>query len=292
MPAESLSNVTLSTTRSRSTTEIDSSVMPNDVETPWRIGFMPYLNSAVFYSRLEGDWFDLVELPPRNMAAAMQNGELDAGPLPIAEVLRMRGSIVEGGLGVAADGPARSVLLFSDVRAEELSGKSVAITGHTSTSVQLLRILFADHWGAEGVELLGPDDDCVAELLIGDAALNVVHGGVGRRFVYDLSFEWKRLTGLPFVFARWVARGDASRPELGRFAETLHRSFNYGMAHVQEIVSRKPVPSMSDDDVATYIRGFTYELDEAEFAAIDEFHSRLSSLADWRPKVIPYVSDR
>ena len=292
MPAESLSNVTLSTTRSRSTTEIDSSVMPNDVETRWRIGFMPYLNSAVFYARLEGDWFDLVELPPRNMADAMQNGQLDAGPLPIAEVLRMRGTIVEGGLGVAADGPARSVLLFSDVRAEELSGKSVAITGHTSTSVQLLRILFADHWGAEGVELLGPDDDCVAELLIGDAALNVVHGGVGRRFVYDLSFEWKRLTGLPFVFARWVARGDASRPELGRFAETLHRSFNYGMAHVQEIVSRKPVPSMSDDDVATYIRGFTYELDEAEFAAIDEFHSRLSSLADWRPKVIPYVSDR
>ena len=266
--------------------------MPNDLETRWRIGFMPYLNSAVFYSRLEGDWFDLVELPPRNMADAMQNGELDAGPLPIAEVLRMRGSIVEGGLGVAADGPARSVLLFSDVRAEELSGKSVAITGHTSTSVQLLRILFADHWGAEGVELLGPDDDCVAELLIGDAALNVVHGGVGRRFIYDLSFEWKRLTGLPFVFARWVARGDASRPELGRFAETLHRSFNYGMAHVQEIVSRKPVPSMSDDDVATYIRGFTYELGEAEIAAIDEFHSRLSSLADWRPKVIPYVSDR
>ena len=292
MPAESLSNVTLSTTRSRSTTEIDSSVMPNDVETRWRIGFMPYLNSAVFYSRLEGDWFDLVELPPRNMAAAMQNGELDAGPLPIAEVLRMRGTIVEGGLGVAADGPARSVLLFSDVRAEELSGKSVAITGHTSTSVQLLRILFADHWGAEGVELLGPDDDCIAELLIGDAALNVVHGGVGRRFIYDLSFEWKRLTGLPFVFARWVARGDASRPELGKFAETLHRSFNYGMAHVQEIVSRKSVPSMSDDDVATYIRGFTYELGEAEIAAIDEFHSRLSSLTDWRPKVIPYVSDR
>ena len=59
--------------------------MPNDLETRWRIGFMPYLNSAVFYSRLEGDWFDLVELPPRNMAAAMQNGELDAGPLPIAE---------------------------------------------------------------------------------------------------------------------------------------------------------------------------------------------------------------
>ena len=32
-------------------------------EDRWRIGLMPYLNSAVFYARLEGDWFDLVELP-------------------------------------------------------------------------------------------------------------------------------------------------------------------------------------------------------------------------------------
>ena len=127
--------------------------MPDGLDKRWRIGFMPYLNSAPFYARLEGDWFDLVELPPRNMAVAMQNGELDAGPLPIAEILRMKGSIVEGGLGVAVDGRARSVLLFSDCPAEELSGKSVAVTGHTSTSVQLLRILFADHWGIDCVDI-------------------------------------------------------------------------------------------------------------------------------------------
>ena len=81
----------------------------------------------------------------------------------------MKGSIVEGGLGVATDGPARSVLLFSNIPAEEMSSKSVAVTGHTSTSVQLLRILFAEHWDVSDVELMGPDDDCVAELSIGDA---------------------------------------------------------------------------------------------------------------------------
>ena len=242
--------------------------MPNEVETRWRIGFMPYLNSAVFYARLEGDWFDLVELPPRNMAASMQKRELDAGPLPIAEVLRMKGSVVEGSLGVATDGPARSVLLFSDVPVEDLSGDTVAVSGHTSTSVQLLRILFADHWGIEDVELLGPDQECVAELLIGDAALKVVYGGTGRRFVYDLSNEWKRLTGLPFVFARWVARADASASELGRFAENLHQSFSYGISHINEITDTVRVPGMSEDDVSTYIRGFTYELGEVEHQAI------------------------
>ena len=253
---------------------------------------MPYLNSAVFYYRFEGDWFDMVELPPRNMAAAMQKGELDAGPLPIVEVLRMRGSIVGGGLGVAVDGPARSVLLFSDVPAEEMSGKSVAVTGHTSTSVQLLRVLFRDHWGVGDVDLRGPEEECQAELLIGDMALTKVYGGEGREFVYDLSLEWQRLTGLPFVFARWVARGNATRPELGRFAETLHSSFNQGISHLQEIADRVSILGMAPSDVKTYIKSFTYMLGHKEFAAIDEFDRRLSSLPDWRPDVLPYDASR
>ena len=249
---------------------------------------MPYLNSAPFYYKFEGDWFDLVELPPRNMAAAMQQGEIDAGPLPIAEVLRMKDDIVAGGLGVAADGPAQSVLLFSDIPAEELSDGSVAITAHTSTSVQLLRILFADHWGVDNVALIGPDKACEAELLIGDPALNRVYRGEESQFVYDLSLEWKRLTGLPFVFARWVARGDATRPELGRFAETLHRSFSFGMSHLQDIASKVPISGMTSQNVIDYISRFTYELGDKEFAAIDEFESRLSSLPEWRPEVLPY----
>ena len=265
--------------------------MPDIPDRRWKIGYMPYLNSAVFYARLEGDWFDLVELPPRNMAAAMQNGELDAGPLPIAEVLRMKDSIVEGGLGVASDGPARSVLLFSDLPADEMSGKSVAVTGHTSTSVQLLRILFADHWKVSDVTLLGPADDCGAQLLIGDEALRRVYGGEKSRYVYDLSLEWKSLTGLPFVFARWVARGDATRKELGRFAETLHSSFNYGMSNLQEIADRSPIAAMTPKDMTTYIEGFTYQLGDREFEAIDEFDARLSALPDWRPEVVPYVAD-
>ena len=262
--------------------------MPDRLDKRWRIGFMPYLNSAPFYARLEGDWFDLVELPPRNMAAAMQDGELDAGPLPITEILRMKGNIVEGGLGVAVNGRARSVLLFSNCPAEELSGKSVAITGHTSTSVQLLRILFRDHWNVGQVDLRGPQEACDAELLIGDAALKKVYASGDGRFVYDLSAEWKRLTGLPFVFARWVARADATKSELGRFAETLHRSFSFGMSHLHKVVDRASIPGMSSEEGLAYIKAFIYELGDAEFAAIDEFESRLTKLSDWRPDVMPY----
>ncbi len=265
--------------------------MPENLDNRWRIGYMPYLNSAVFYARLEGDWFDLVELPPRNMAAEMQQGRLDAGPLPIAEVMRMKSTVVQESLGVAVDGHAKSVLLFSSVPVEELSGKSVAVTGHTSTSVQLLRILLSDHWGVENVGLRGPGEACDAELLIGDAALKKVYGTGETPFTYDLSWEWKKFTGLPFVFARWVARGNATKPELGRFAESLHRSFSYGMSHRQDIANQRSIPGMSPEDAAAYVGNFTYELGETEIAAIDEFESRLSTLPEWRPNVIPYPVD-
>ena len=47
-----------------------------------------------------------------------------------------------------------------------------------------------------------------ARLVIGDAALVLSdeRSGVTYPYAYDLGLEWKRWTGLPFVFAVWVAR--------------------------------------------------------------------------------------
>ena len=50
---------------------------------------MPYLNSDVFYRNLPEDTFDLRPLPPRRMALAIERGEIDAGPIPAAEVFRL-----------------------------------------------------------------------------------------------------------------------------------------------------------------------------------------------------------
>ena len=75
---------------------------------------MPYLNSAVFYQFLpEGPW-QLTDMPPRAMAGAVERGDLQAGPLPVAEVFRLGNTLRPlGDIGVAATGPATSVLLLS-----------------------------------------------------------------------------------------------------------------------------------------------------------------------------------
>ena len=54
-----------------------------------KVGLMPYLNSAVFYKRMPDDTADLVEYVPREMALAVERGDIDAGPLPVAEYSAM-----------------------------------------------------------------------------------------------------------------------------------------------------------------------------------------------------------
>ena len=265
---------------------------PND-SARLRIGHMPYTNSLIFYARMPSDEVELVTLPPRNMADAMRRGQLDAGPLPIYEVLKLMPQVTPvGNYGVATMGPARSVLLFSQLACDELTGKTVAVTSHTSTSVQLLRILMADLWRVSDVELAGPGQECDAKLLIGDEAMRFGRAQSAERdrfrYVYDLGAEWLRLTGLPFVFARWVARVDA---DVDRVHQLLRGSFEYGVARVEELARSVSVGGYSASEIYDYIASFAYELGEDEVAAIEAFRIRLENLPVWEPPVMPYIND-
>ena len=258
-----------------------------------RVGHMPYANSLVFYAQMPRDEVELVTLPPRNMADAMAKGQLDAGPIPIYEVLKMGDAVVPiGAYGVATDGDARSVLLFSKVAADALGGKRIAVTSHTSTSVQLLRVLARDHWKIDDFELAGPDEEHHSKLVIGDAALSLMREVAGDassyRHVYDLAGEWKLLTGMPFVFARWVARNGA---DVAKLEAILTDAYLTGIAQINRLSQAVAIDGYSPLEVGDYIRNFIYQLGPSELAAIDEFRIRLSTLEEWEPPVMPYLDD-
>ena len=44
-----------------------------------RVGLLPYLNSTVFYERMDPGAVELTEYLPRQMALAVEHGDLDAG---------------------------------------------------------------------------------------------------------------------------------------------------------------------------------------------------------------------
>lgn len=251
-----------------------------------KVGHMTYLNSEVFYRKLPIDSCELFPMPPRAMAAAVESGELAAGPLPIAEVFRLGDTVKSlGNLGVSSDGPALSVFLFSHKSIEKLSGKKIAVTSHTATSIQLLRVLFADLWDVSGHQFVDISDTHEAALWIGDLALE--RRALGEySYQYDLGSAWKKLTRLPFVFAEWVIRNDAPAEKAERFEQVLLEATRIGAKSADEISRDRLSRTMSESDVSKYVHNFTYFFGPEERAGQAEFRSRLDKLPVWRPPVV------
>lgn len=252
-----------------------------------RVGLMPYLNSEVFYRNLPAEGMELVPLPPRAMAAAVERGELDAGPLPLAEVLRL-GDLLRpvGDFCIATSGRVKSVLLLSKLPVGELGGRPVAVTTHTATSIQLLRVLFAERWHVQPGSYVGIDEPHEAKLIIGDEALRHRRDHPGYSHLYDLGEEWQGLTGLPFVFAVWAIRTESGAEAAARLAVALGRSIKSSLAQVDDIASEQKTGYITEAEVAEYVRSFIYRLGPDERRAIDEFRTRLSRLPAWRPGLV------
>lgn len=254
--------------------------------TRLRVGLMPYLNSEVFYRGLPTGEFELIPMPPRAMAAAVERGELDAGPLPVAEVFRLGERLRPvGPFCVATRGRVDSVLLLSRKPIADLAGAMVAVTSHTATSVQLLRVLFADLWRTAPAGYVETDQPHAAKLVIGDEALRLRRPTGEYPHIYDLSVAWQRLTGLPFVFAVWTIRKECGDGAADSLSAALDLSLKTGLTQIDAIARERKSSYLTATEVEDYVRSFIYRLGPDEHRAIAEFKSRLSRLPEWRPGV-------
>jgi chorismate dehydratase len=234
-----------------------------------RVGRIPYLNCEPFFHRLEG--VELVDLIPRRLGEAMASGELDAGPLSLMDYVRLESRLVPLPYGIGCPTGARSVLVFSDRPLSALTGARVGITGETSTSVELLRVLFALRYGVEPAAWVGVEEACDAVLLIGDQAIQRLTRGPRARHVADLGLEWREWTGLPFVFARWAVAARVPAPERRAFEAALDAALDRGMEALPRIAATHRDLGWSPAEVASYLRNFSFRLGPDEEKGAAEF---------------------
>jgi chorismate dehydratase len=244
------------------------------------VGRMPYLNSALFYQAMNENRITLHPLVPTAMAAAARSGEIDAGPIPLLDALDLdEGFESLGGYCIATVDQAASILLFSAVPIEELNGKRVAVTGETSTSVRLLKVLLSHRFHVKPEAYVALEDEADAMLLIGDAALQARHGVEGLPHRYDLGEEWRRWTGLPTVFALWIVRRDLPQAEKLALQKALRTGLDRGIQSLEEATAGRPDLGMSGDEVRQYLEGFSYRLGAAERESMDMFTRLLDELS-------------
>ncbi len=263
-----------------------------------RVGRIPYLNCAPVYGAVDRGIVsldgELVSGVPSALNRQMAAGALDVSVISAVEYAREAGKyVLLPDLAISCDGPVRSVMLFSTCAAPALHGERVLVSRSSMTSVALLELLFEKVWkarpqfipgDAEAEDLRQDQTSVAARLVIGDAALMLRHPehpvaeghGQDYPFVYDLGAEWKSWTGLPFVFAVWVARRDVDVREALAVHGALIESRNWGLANLERIASEASAAcQLPPAVVREYLSGLDYGLGLQYLEGLSEFFRRL-----------------
>ncbi|HPH86460.1 MAG TPA: menaquinone biosynthesis protein [Ferruginibacter sp.] len=235
-----------------------------------RVAAVSYLNTKpLTYGFEHGQLAEEIELffeYPSKVAAMLLNGQADIGLIPVAVIPTLAEAHIISDYCIGTDGEVASVCLFSDVPVNEI--KQVYLDYQSRTSVALLKILLKKHWNIQP-ELLeatpGFEEKiggAIAGLVIGDRAFLQRNRSA---YIYDLGTAWRELTGLPFVFAAWVA----NKKLPPAFIHAFNEATGEGMNHIEEIVAQNPYPAYSMD---TYYRvNINYRLDEEKRKALKLF---------------------
>lgn len=266
---------------------------------PLRIGRIPYINCYPVYGGIDRG---VVQLPgtlvtgvPSALNRQMAAGGLDISVVSAVEYARDADRyLLLPDLAISCDGPVRSVLLFSRVPASQLDGRRVMVSTSSMTSVELLSLLFQHVWRCRPEFVPGDaevgdlrhfaDEAHDARLVIGDAALLLQverlrsEGPLAGLYphVYDLGQEWHRWTGLPFVFAVWVAqRSVPVQASLAAHA-ALIASRDWGLAHLGSLAAQAALATgVARATCEHYLSGLDYRLSYPHLAGLTEFFRRL-----------------
>lgn len=264
-----------------------------------RLGRIPYINCFPVYGAVDRGIVpidaELVDGVPTALNRMMAEGALDVSVVSAVEYARDSARyLLLPDLAISCDGPVRSVMLFSHLPAEQLGGKRVLVSRSSMTSVHLLELLFEHVWHAQPefvpgdaeADSIGKDDpsEVAARLVIGDAALMLqsaehplaqAHGGFYQH-VYDLGAEWKAWTGLPFVFAVWVAQRSTPVDEALRLHAKLIASRDWGLQHLPELSAQASrATGVPVTECRHYFDGLDWRLGLSELEGLTEFFRRL-----------------
>jgi len=242
-----------------------------------RVGAVSYLNTRpLLYGIRRSGLMEKIELKeeyPARIARMLLEDEIDVGLVPVAIIPKLKEAYIITDHCIGTNDEVASVAIFSEVPMEEIT--TVLLDYQSRTSVNLARVLLKEYWKKEVILEDAREDfrshikGTTAGVVIGDRALEQ---RTLSAYTYDLGLAWKAHTGLPFVFAAWVA----NKPLGEDFEDAFNRANGYGLHHIDEIVAET---NCSLYDLKTYYtRNISYELDEAKRQGLALFLQKLTHL--------------
>ena len=235
-----------------------------------KVGAVSYLNTKpLLYGIERSEVMKDIEMSvnyPAEVARQLKEGSIDMALMPVAAMPDIPGSRIVSDYGIAADGDVASVCIFSQVPMERID--SVYLDYQSRTSVRLAQLLLNRYWKKNVV--LKPATEhyiqhitgTTAGVIIGDRALQQISNF---EYIYDLSAAWKAFTGLPFIFAAWIANKDLPAD----FVTAFNKANAEGLKHFDEVVAANPFPYY--DLQKYYTENMHYLLDDQTRRGLDLF---------------------
>ena len=199
---------------------------------PVRVGCVKYLNARPLIRGWSGNIdFD----HPSALCQRLAKGELDVALVSSFEFLRNPIYRIVDDVSISSDGPVYSVVVayhgeFSNIEEIELDPAS-------ETAVNLLRCLLAELGLTPRLTRVGSESAGLsrARLIIGDQAIRFRQSHADAFQFWDLGEQWRKVTGLPFVYALWLIRPEV--PNAKSIAQRLRKLRNENLAGMSGVVA-------------------------------------------------------
>ncbi|QPH40051.1 menaquinone biosynthetic enzyme MqnA/MqnD family protein [Pedobacter endophyticus] len=211
-----------------------------------KISAVAYTNTKAFiYGIAHSDIINKIDLSldiPTDCAAKVINGQADIGLMPVAAIPLVPNANIIADYCIGSDGAVNSVFIFSDVPVNEI--RTLRLDSHSRTSNNLAKVLLKFFWKQEVEFTTDVSAKTDAIVLIGDRTFGKKND---YPFAYDMGEEWKNFTGLPFMYAAWVANKEISQA----FKNEFNAALKFGLDHRKEVL--KSLPQTENFDLEDYL---------------------------------------
>lgn len=246
-----------------------------------RISIVNYTNTLPFKWALKRssvlEKIDLQEDIPSICAQKLKYKQVDLALVPVALIPELDSYFIETDYCIGANGKVDSVKLYSAVPLQEIT--TVTLDYQSKSSITLTKVLFKFFWklpvtfldAKPGFEHDIKNTD--AAVVIGDRTfdINGVHS-----YEYDLAEEWKKFTGLPFVFAAWLSTEKLPEHFIAEFNAVLQ----HGVDNIHQAVEDDfHVKNLSKPLTLSYLtQRIDYRLNEEKRKALALFLEYIARL--------------
>jgi len=203
-----------------------------------RISAVKYANTYPFIYGLKVSGFEkriILETDhPADCADKLISNRADIGLIPVATLPQMKEYHIISDYCIGSNGNVRTVMLLSNCPFEKIN--TIYLDHRSRSSVNLSKVLAINFWMRDFLWLntskgfdfrnIGMNE---AVVLIGDQCFEYEKSF---RYRTDLAGEWKKFTGLPFVFACWTANKKIDRI----FVEDFNQALKSGVMNIDAVV--------------------------------------------------------